>query len=67
VTQIVMGSVLFPLFQLVFSYEDSDDPLDKNNSAELAWRTIFIVPSVVSLLTAYAIVYHADDSPKGKT
>lgn len=60
-----MGSALFPLFELIFSYEDSGDPEDATNSSELAWRTVFIVPTFLSLLTAYIIVYHADDSPKG--
>ena len=60
-----MGSVLFPLFELIYSYEDSDTG-DTTNSSELAWRTAFVVPTLVSLVTAYTIVYHADDSPKGK-
>lgn len=65
VTQVVMGSVLFPLFELIFSYENEDDPHDGTNSSELAWRTVFVIPTLLSLFTAYVIVYHADDSPKG--
>ena len=66
VTQLIMGSALFPLFEFIYAYEDEDDPEDSTTSSELAWRTVFIVPTVVSLVTAYVIVYHADDSPKGK-
>ena len=62
-----MGSALFPLFEVFFSYEDNDVPEDSTTSSEIAWRTVFVVPTIVSLLTAYAIVYHADDSPKGKS
>ena len=58
VTQLVMGSALFPLFKIFYGYEDSD-------SSELAWRTVFVIPAVFSLLAAYTIVYHCDDSPKG--
>lgn len=65
VTQVVMGSVLFPLFELIFSYENDDDPQDGTNSSEVAWRTVFVIPTLLSLLTAYVIIYHADDSPKG--
>jgi MFS transporter, NNP family, nitrate/nitrite transporter len=62
--QIIMGSVLFPLFKLIFSYEDSDGD-DGTTSSEMAWRTVFVVPAVVSLVAAYTIVFHCDDSPKG--
>ena len=61
-----MGSALFPLFQLIFSYEDGDDPDGGTTSAELAWRTVFVIPTALSLVTAYIIVYHADVSPKGE-
>jgi Major Facilitator Superfamily len=63
-TQIVMGSVLFPLFKLIFSFEDNDGD-DGTTSSEMAWRTVFIVPAVMSLVAAYVIVFHCDDSPKG--
>ncbi|CAB9497571.1 affinity nitrate transporter 2 [Seminavis robusta] len=65
VTQLIMGSALFPLFKLFFSHEDTDDPSDGTNSSEMAWRTVFVVPALVSLITAYTIAYHCDDSPKG--
>lgn len=52
VTQLVMGSALFPLFKL-------------GMSSETAWRTVSIVPAVVGLLTGYIIIKISDDCPKG--
>lgn len=52
VTQIVMGAVLFPLFKT-------------GMSAEQAWRTVCIVPACVGMITAIAIFYISEDSPKG--
>mmetsp|Transcript_10570 Transcript_10570/g.13388 ORF Transcript_10570/g.13388 Transcript_10570/m.13388 type:complete len:480 (+) Transcript_10570:54-1493(+) len=52
VTQIVMGSALFPLFKL-------------GMSPELAWRTVAIVPAIFGFLTGFTIIRISDDSPKG--
>ena len=52
VTQLVMGSVLFPLFKL-------------GMSAESAWRTVSIVPAVVGVCTGYTIIKISDDCPNG--
>jgi NNP family nitrate/nitrite transporter-like MFS transporter len=52
VTQIVMGSVLFPLFKT-------------GMSAERAWRTVSIVPACVGFLTGFTILRISDDCPKG--
>jgi NNP family nitrate/nitrite transporter-like MFS transporter len=52
VTQLVMGSVLFPLFKQWMS-------------AETAWRTVSIVPACVGMLTGFTIMRISDDSPKG--
>mmetsp|Transcript_15033 Transcript_15033/g.28296 ORF Transcript_15033/g.28296 Transcript_15033/m.28296 type:complete len:487 (-) Transcript_15033:1067-2527(-) len=52
VTQLVMGSVLFPLFK-------------QGMSPEMAWRTVSIVPACVGLLTGYTIMRISDDCPKG--
>ena len=60
-----MGSVLFPLFKIFYGAEDEDGTSDGMNSSELAWRTVFVVPAVVALVTSYVIVFHCDDSPKG--
>jgi NNP family nitrate/nitrite transporter-like MFS transporter len=52
VTQLVMGSALFPLFKL-------------GMSSETAWRTVSIVPAIVGLATGYIIIKISDDCPKG--
>lgn len=52
VTQLVMGSALFPLFKL-------------GMSAEMAWRTVCIVPAVVAVITGFTIIKISDDCPKG--
>jgi NNP family nitrate/nitrite transporter-like MFS transporter len=52
VTQLVMGSVLFPLFK-------------QGMSPEMAWRTVSIVPACVGILTGYTIMQISDDCPKG--
>ena len=53
VTQLMVGSVLFPLFKFVF--QDS----------EIAWRSVCIVPAVIAMYTSYWIVGNSEDSPKG--
>jgi len=52
VTQIVMGSVLFPLFKT-------------GMSSNMAWRTVSIVPAVVAFCTGLTVLFISDDSPKG--
>jgi len=52
VTQLVMGSMLFPLFKL-------------GMSAEMAWRTVCIVPAVVGFSVGILILKISDDAPKG--
>lgn len=53
VTQIVMGSVLYPLFKAF------------GLTPDMAWRTVCIVPAVVAFGTAILIVKISDDCPKG--
>eukprot|EP00984_Skeletonema_dohrnii_P008801 scaffold3282_cov100-Skeletonema_dohrnii-CCMP3373.AAC.1 len=52
VTQLIMGSVLFPLFKL-------------GMSAEMAWRTVCIVPAFVGVAVGLTILKISDDAPKG--
>ena len=52
VTQIVMGSVLFPLFKT-------------GMSAEQAWRTVCLVPAAVGVCVGMTILKISDDAPKG--
>jgi len=54
VTQLVMGSALFPLFRLFY---DGD--------SEKAWRTVCVVPAFVTFVTGCVIYFISDDSPKG--
>ena len=54
VTQIVMGTGLFPLFKLFF---DGD--------ASKAWKWVSVVPAVVAFGTGVMIYYISDDAPKG--
>jgi len=53
VTQLIMGSVLFPLFKA------------GGMSAEQAWRTVCIVPACVGVLMGLLTVKLSDDCPKG--
>jgi NNP family nitrate/nitrite transporter-like MFS transporter len=55
VTQIVMGTLLFPLFRDVIY--DGD--------AEKAWRTVCVVPAIVAALTAVIVVTTSEDCPDG--
>lgn len=53
VTQIVMGSALFPLFKAF------------GMSADQAWRSVCVIPAVVAFITGIVVVRISDDSPKG--
>ena len=53
VTQIVMGSALFPLFKAC------------GLSANDAWRTVCIVPAVVAFAVGFIMLRISDDCPKG--
>ena len=72
VAQIVMGSLLFPLFRIIYggrgykpdaSQEATDE--SEARACELAWRTVFIFPAIFCFLMAWAVVRFADDTPKG--
>jgi NNP family nitrate/nitrite transporter-like MFS transporter len=54
VTQLVMGSLMFPLFKIFF---DGD--------AEKAWRTVSVVPAVIAFASGVIIYFISDDAPKG--
>jgi MFS transporter, NNP family, nitrate/nitrite transporter len=54
VTQVVMGSMLFPLFKVFF---DGD--------AEKAWRTVCVVPAIMTFASGVGVYYFSDDAPKG--
>jgi NNP family nitrate/nitrite transporter-like MFS transporter len=54
VTQIMIGSLLFPVFKHVF-----------NGDSEKAWRTVSIVPAVLAFITGVVVYFISDDSPNG--
>lgn len=54
VTQLVVGSFLFPVFKTIF---DGD--------SEQAWRTVSVVPAFVAFSTGVIIYFISDDAPKG--
>jgi NNP family nitrate/nitrite transporter-like MFS transporter len=54
VTQLFMGSALFPLF-LLFTQGDE----------ELAWRTVFVIPAFLTALMGVLCYFYSDDTPKG--
>mmetsp|Transcript_25176 Transcript_25176/g.58971 ORF Transcript_25176/g.58971 Transcript_25176/m.58971 type:complete len:483 (+) Transcript_25176:319-1767(+) len=54
VTQIVMGTGLFPLFKIIFDGDSTK-----------AWRWVSVVPAVVAFGTGVMIYFVSDDSPKG--
>jgi len=54
VTQIVMGTLLFPLFEWIY---DGD-------SAK-AWRTVCVVPAVVAFSTGVLVICTSEDCPLG--
>ena len=57
VTQLVMGSALFPLFKELFKNEP--------NATELAWRWVSVVPAVVAFGIGVCLLLFSDDAPKG--
>lgn len=64
ITQIVMGSALFPLFKLMYGGSSNDIEKEKT-AAQSAWRTVCVVPAISSFLMAYVILKYSDDCPKG--
>ncbi len=59
VTQLIVGSLLFPLFKYFYRHRSGDD------RATMAWRTVCIVPAFIAMLTACFIYKHGVDSPQG--
>ena len=54
VTQLVVGSILFPIFKILY---DGD--------AEMAWRTVCVVPACFAFYLGIVIYCYTDDCPKG--
>jgi NNP family nitrate/nitrite transporter-like MFS transporter len=55
VTQIVMGTVLFPLFRDAFY----------SGNSEKAWRTVCVVPAFVAFMTGLIVLHTSEDCPEG--
>jgi NNP family nitrate/nitrite transporter-like MFS transporter len=58
VTQIVMGTALFPLFRDVV-YADAEDP------SESAWRIVCVIPAIVAFSTGVLVIMTSEDCPEG--
>ena len=74
VSQVVMGSILFPLFKVIYGgegYTKSDSVYPEpgeyeiDRAADLAWRTILAIPGLFCLYVAYVCFRLSDDLPKG--
>lgn len=53
-TQLVMGTLLFPLFTSLYGGDKTK-----------AWRTVTIIPAVVAFCTGMIVIRFSDDCPKG--
>lgn len=58
-TQLFVGSLLYPLFKLFWPDESEE------RASELAWRTVCIVPAAMALATGIIVYFISDDAPKG--
>jgi NNP family nitrate/nitrite transporter-like MFS transporter len=76
VAQIVMGTLLFPLFKVIYggegssssrrgAFADDDEPAEYDRAADLAWRTVMAFPGFFCIIMAYVCIRYADDCPKG--
>lgn len=61
VSQLVIGFMLLPLFKTIFESANMSD----EDAAELAWRTVSVIPALIALITGILIYFYSDDSPKG--
>ena len=61
VAQVIMGSLLFPLFKWL--YEVADTPAE--DVAERAWRTVSIVPASVAFVSGIVMFCISEDAPRG--
>ena len=78
VSQVVMGSILFPLFKVIYGGEgysqstsgvypgdNPDEEVEYDRAADLAWRTVLAIPGIMCAYVAYICIRYADDTPKG--
>jgi len=62
VAQLIMGSLLFPLFKWLFSQGEG---VTNEEVAEQAWRTVSIVPAVIAFVSGIVMFFISDDAPRG--
>lgn len=60
VTQLFMGTMLFPLFKNVAFRE-----LEPDTAASRAWRSVCIIPAIVAAMSGIITYFISDDAPKG--
>jgi hypothetical protein len=77
VAQVVMGSILFPIFEVIYGGEcswdcttsdhryDTADGSNKgyDRSSDLAWRTIMVFPAILSFVMAFVVVRFGEPMP----
>ena len=68
-TQIIMGSVFFPIFKTsylhIHDFDHDDEELSEAEAADFAWRTVCIAPAVAAFFFGILCIKYGDDSPKG--
>ena len=60
ITQLVMGSALFPLFKNVAFRE-----LETEAASIRAWRSVCIIPAIIAAISGIVTYFISDDAPKG--
>jgi len=67
VTQIVMGTLLYPLFRDVVygGLDDPDDPTVALVASDKAWRTVCVIPAIVAFTTGIIVIATSEDCPEG--
>ena len=67
VTQIVMGTLLYPLFRDVVygGLDDPDDPTVALVASDKAWRTVCVIPAIVAFTTGMIVIATSEDCPEG--
>ena len=73
--QVAMGSLLFPLFKIIYGgdgYSQSESSIfpdesgpDIDQPSDMSWPTILAMPGLMCLYVSYVSFRHADDTPKG--
>jgi len=62
VAQIVMGSVMLPLFKILLTVHGEEDD---TSSYERAWRTVCILPEITTIGVGWVVMIHSEDAPRG--